>query len=261
MGFFKKQFLLSQLNWQDLMEYRFDIAIYTFSGVATPLIMMAIWLSIVQVSDIGYSRDDLITYYLGVILVGQLTSAWSAWFVSEDIRKGNLSNYLLRPYSYVGVFANQNFTEKILKALFLSPLLVMFVLTIHADITVTRLLLFALSVVLGAILYFLLDFSMGLAAFWMAESNALTNAWEIGYDLLSGRLVPLSFFPASALSMINFLPFRFTLSFPLEILLGKLPAADILQGLLVELVWLTAAGILYAILWTRGTKVYGASGA
>jgi len=58
-----------------------------------------------------------------------------------------------------------------------------------------------------------------------------------------------------------FLPFRYTLSFPIEVLLGQVSGQNIAIGLTMQILWLTAFFILVNTLWSCGLKRYSASGA
>jgi ABC-2 type transport system permease protein len=57
------------------------------------------------------------------------------------------------------------------------------------------------------------------------------------------------------------LPFRWTVGFPVEILLGRLTQAQILTGFAVQAAWLLAAAALLRLAWRVSVKKYSAVGA
>jgi len=79
--------------------------------------------------------------------------------------------------------------------------------------------------------------------------------------MLSGNLAPLDLFPAPIPQLSVYLPFRYTLSFPVEILLGRVSGDQLWLGFAVQSLWLLATIVLYRVLWTRGLRQYSAFGA
>ena len=74
-------------------------------------------------------------------------------------------------------------------------------------------------------------------------------------------MVPIDLFPAAVTNALRFLPFRYVLSFPVELTLGRLSLADIGFGLPMQYAWVLFFFLLYRLLWSRGLKSYSAVGA
>jgi ABC-2 type transport system permease protein len=58
-----------------------------------------------------------------------------------------------------------------------------------------------------------------------------------------------------------FLPFRYTMSFPVELLMGRLRLREILLGIAIQWIWVTALYALNRWVWHRGLRRYSAVGA
>ena len=72
--------------------------------------------------------------------------------------------------------------------------------------------------------------------------------------LLSGQLIPLSFFPAGILAVFKFLPFAGLVYTPTMVYLGKYTGVAILFNLGVQAVWVILLFIMTQIIWKRAIK-------
>jgi ABC-2 type transport system permease protein len=57
------------------------------------------------------------------------------------------------------------------------------------------------------------------------------------------------------------LPFRWLVSFPVELMLGRVSPSEALAGLGLQLFWSMAIFALFSRLWKEGVKRYSAVGA
>ena len=74
--------------------------------------------------------------------------------------------------------------------------------------------------------------SLGMVTFWTTRVGPVFDVFFTAELLLSGRLVPLSLMPDWAQQLANYLPFKWTFSFPIEALIGGLPNSELIGGLL-----------------------------
>jgi len=100
-----------------------------------------------------------------------------------------------------------------------------------------------------------------LTGFWITRSLSVNDAWFFTYSLASGYLVPLDLFPPVVRDILWFLPFRYTMSFPVELLMGRLKVAEILPGIVIQWAWVGALYALNRWVWHRGLRRYSAVGA
>jgi len=108
---------------------------------------------------------------------------------------------------------------------------------------------------------FLIQYTTGLLGFWITQSLSLHDAWFAVFSLLSGYLIPLDLFPPRMRDVLFVTPFRYMLSFPVEIFTKQLNIGQIIQGLAVQWMWLVVFYALYRFVWARGLKRYSAVGA
>jgi ABC-2 type transport system permease protein len=247
------------------IEYRGQIIIWILSSVL-PLIMLMVWLTIAgqQGAPIGgYDAAGFISYYLMVTLFRRITGVWIIWDMDNDIREGALSPLLLKPlnpmhYHFAAVIAGKPLQTLIV----LPPIAVASILLgAHYDLSLLSLLCVSIALCGGMMIEFLVQAIIGTFAFWITQATAVAELWFWIRSLLSGWVIPLALFPAALIGPLTVLPFRYTLSFPIEIILGRLPIDQIALGFGIELFWIAVFFLAFRWLWRRGLKLYGAVGA
>ena len=254
---------LLKAYWARALEYRGQILIYILSGIL-PLIMMLVWLSIAEDGPVaGYDATGFISYYLIVILMRRLAGAWIVWDMDHDIRKGALSPQLLKPIHPIHHLFARVVASKPVQVMLVGPPVVVAAILLGAryDLSIGSLLLTALAAFGALLIEFFAQAIIGTAAFWITQATSLAEAWFLIRALFSGWIIPIDLFPPAITGALMFLPFRYTLSFPIEIILGRLSLAQIGLGLAIQFAWAAALFIAFRLMWQRGLRHYGAVGA
>ena len=86
-----------------------------------------------------------------------------------------------------------------------------------------------------------MEWTLALAAFWTTRVSAINQIYFMAVLFFSGQMAPLTLLPRSLQVVAAVLPFRWTIGFPVELLLGRLTTAQALTGLAVQAAWLGAA--------------------
>ena len=255
-----------KMNVMLTMEHRVSFFISMGNLVLQPAIALLVWLA---ASDAGvqlpYDRSQFVTYFVLMGLVSLATQTWTAEYVEEDIRYGDLNKSLLRPAPNVLHYVANNAGEKVVKlALLLPPVLALALAFRHELRLPTEAaawLLFAMALAVAAVLHFLFDYLIGSLAFFLQDVNGVLSLERLCYGLLAGRFVPLAFFPPSLTGLLESQPFRYTLSFPLEVLTADLSPAALARGFAWQTGYCAALLLAYRVVWRHGLRAYGATGA
>jgi ABC-2 type transport system permease protein len=109
-------------------------------------------------------------------------------------------------------------------------------------------------------LYFLVQAIIGTLALRFESAASLFEAWLGFSNILSGYLVPLDLFPPAVREIALWLPFRFQLSLPVELMLGRWSHAQGLELLGVQWIYLAAFFLLTRVAWRSGLRHYAAYG-
>ncbi|HEV7213651.1 MAG TPA: ABC-2 family transporter protein [Chloroflexota bacterium] len=257
---------LTLMNVMLTLEYRGAFLIYMFNSVVVPLIPLVIWLTVsVQGVPLPYARSQFVTYYVMLGVVSVLAGVWVADYLPSEIRLGLLSPWLLRPSPRLLHYVGNNLGEKIIKLPLLLPMVVLAALAFHADLRLptafSTWLLFGGAVALAATLTFLLDVVISSFAFWVQDVEGIIGLKVALAGFLAGRFIPLALFPPAFAGFLAVQPFRYTLSFPLEILTGSLSAAATARGFAWAVAYCVVLYAGYRLLWRYGLRAYAATGA
>ncbi|MCM8807906.1 MAG: ABC-2 family transporter protein [Candidatus Omnitrophica bacterium] len=247
-------------------EFRIN-HIFSFLTIALPLIFMIfLWKKVYTDINViqNFSLSSIITYYFLVILIQDITYPGVNFEIVEDIKEGRLSIILTKPISYpiyifsikIGVSLPYFLISLMILSIFLFIIKENLVLPVDLCMGFIFLLVFFLSFVLG----FLLSFILSIFSFWIEEGGGLEKLTDVLIPILSGLILPLSFFPSFIHPFFKILPFKYTLNFPVEVFLGILPFQKILEGIIFQIAWIFISLLVSCLLWKRGLKHYKAIG-
>jgi ABC-2 type transport system permease protein len=213
----------------------------------------------------GYTLGAMISYYLVVTVVDALTAVTEDdWQIAAEIREGTISQFLLKPIDYL--------TYRL--CLFLAGRLVYTAVSVlpvgifllcqweHFAMPSSWLIVacFLLSVLMTALLQFLLSYTMALLAFWLMEVSSVIFILYAFEYLAGGHLFPLDILPPALSQALHFTPFPYQLYFPVSIFLGRISGSALWQGLVIQLFWVIASYALARWVWRRGSRRYSAFG-
>ncbi len=228
-----------------------------------PLIYMLVWTAASSTSAIdGFTRDNFITYYIILIFVNQLTYPTTHWTVGDNIYNGTFSMWLLRPLAPIYEAIASDLAVKIvcIPFTFIFTLFLSFVFKPKIELSLTYMVLFIISLSLAQVLRFMLSYTIAIMALMTTKINALLSINDTLIFLLAGQVVPTVLLPGALKNVTNYLPYRYMIGFPVEVILGKLNQDEIIKGLIIQLTWIILVVIIHQIIWKRGIKHYSSVG-
>lgn len=256
---------LVRMNVMLTVEYRVGFFIIMVNTVAGPAVALLIWLAVAEHGvGLPYSRQQFVTYFVLMGLVSMATASWTADYVAAEIRDGSLSEWLIRPAPNVLHYLANNLGEKAVKLGLLLPVVATVAAVLWQDVRLPaepgRWLLAGAALFLSAILAFMVDYLVGCTAFWLQDSGGVAAVERLLYGLLAGQFIPLAMFPPWTAGFLEAQPWRYTLSFPLEILTGALDPPALLRGFAWQALYCLGALAAYRLVWRAGLRAYAATG-
>jgi ABC-2 type transport system permease protein len=246
-----------------MVVYRAEIVIWILT-TTMPLIMYALWSTLAREAPLGrFDETMFAAYFLAMLVVRQLSSAWVVWELNDRIRSGRLSLDLLRPLNPLLTLAADNLAAMPTRALVLIPIVASAVLLLPPmpfSAEPAHWLLAIWATIFSWLLAFLFQSMIGLLALYTQQSLAFQDAWFGIWALASGYLIPLEIFPGLRQIAI-WLPFRSIGGLSTEIALGHLEGAALIQGLVSQLVWVAIALAFLTWWWPRAMRRFEAYGA
>lgn len=258
---------LWQVNWAEQWQYRANLIMYLLYWLVSPIIYLAVWTSIAASKGNvnGLTANDFVTYYMTLLVVDQFTSNITLHIFAYKVQDGSLSNELIRPIHpmLTNTLVN-NIAFKALSILGLIPIWIILFFLFGPDfsgVTWQGLLLSIPAMALGFIIAFLLSASVTSVAFWTTRVYSISEFYFALFLLFSGQFVPLTLMPDIIQQVARFLPFQFSLYYPIQLILGKLSPGQIVEGYFVASIWLVISYFLFKWVWREGVKRYSAVGA
>ncbi len=115
--------------------------------------------------------------------------------------------------------------------------------------------------VLGAFLMtFLVGVIIGTLCFFMESSLKIMDVWLAAYMVFSGYLIPIELFPSFIERILEWLPFRYQIGFPVEVLTNRYDLAGALTMLARQWSYVAGLSLLAWGTWRAGLKRFAAFG-
>ncbi len=251
---------------QNALVYRGQMLFWFLGDAVSVVMMLSLWLSVSATGLIaGYTKSELITYYILSLLLDRIIGFFPGHWVRNKIKSGEIiGDGLLKPVSYYFVAfmaeASWHSVTIFIGIISAAAFAIFFKDNFLWLLTFDKFFVIAAATALGIIIVFSTSFILGLLAFYFTEASIFEDVYFALLGLLGGVIVPVSFFPQQVKFIIDLLPFRFVLSFPLEIYLGKLSPTATLEGFIIGLSWAALLITVYKFVWARGVKAYNAWG-
>jgi len=261
------QYYLQQLKTVTafMLQYRAALGIWMIGHVMEPLVYMIVWAAVASGggSTGDYTPRGFAAYFIVMMLVNHATYSWIMYEHEYRVRHGSFSYSLLRPVHPIHSDLSDNLASKVVTLPIILAAAGVLAAVFHPDLhpPLWAAALFLPSVFLAFLLRFLMEWTLAMAAFWTTRVEAANQMYFMLLLFLSGQLAPLELFPAPVRALAAVLPFRWMLSFPVELLLGRLTPAEALTGLLIQGVWIAAVLGLMRGVYRAGVKLYTAVGA
>ncbi|MDQ6933413.1 MAG: ABC-2 family transporter protein, partial [Candidatus Eremiobacteraeota bacterium] len=195
------------------------------------------------------------TYATVALLMSLILEIDGTRAIREKVREGTIATDLMKPISLPLYFFSDGLGQTMFHALMVVPSILFSLLLVHIDVPRPSVFAaFLLSFVLGYLVNFFLNFLMNAIAFWTLETFAIQLIIRWVSDLLSGQIVPLTFFPGILGRIVFALPFAAIYSTPLLIYVGIIAPSDYGKYMLAQVLWLALFSALSLLVWRAASR-------
>lgn len=228
------------------------------------MVMIIMWFAILgdRTEVGGYARGDFIVYFLFMTLGWYIVGGSFSREIGRAIRNGDLNKYLLQPYHLV---LKCFFRELAWKAVSLAMSLPLFLGVLYLLRGYLSWQMFtgpwwqvALSLLLGSILFALMEAIIGSLAFWVTEIWPFAEMNEMLLNFFGGVLAPISLLPMVVQKMSVYTPFRYIFYEPVAIALGK--EGEPVKAILIQVLYIVVVYVVYKLVWKQGLHKYEGNG-
>jgi ABC-2 type transport system permease protein len=257
---FKRFFAVAKFYAKQSFAYRFNFIVDLIFYPLYLIINYFVFKSVFAYSGLdtirGYTLTALMGYYVLEMVVNTFYWTDIDENIANSIRKGKLTEKLLRPMSIVKRhFFGLAGSKSITLMFHIIPLFIIGFLLFRMNATWMSL-WFIPIVLLGYIINFFIAFITGIFAFWLKKTSGLISLRRAIIGFLAGAFIPLTFMPVWFQSVSWFLPFQYTRFIPINSFLGAYNNLFALKIIGIEIFWIVGLYGLYLLLWRAGENKY-----
>ena len=243
-----------------------------FVGPVYFLVQYCIWKAVysaqggTQAVINGMSLEQMLTYFGVNALIGYLTMDFADWNLQMLVRTGKFLTFALRPIDHKLFAFSQKIGHRVLGFFFeFLPCFLIFMFVFKINLIPEHWILAIISIALGFCMTFLVNYCIGLTAFWIVRAEGIRNVFQALQTVFNGSLIPLVFFGKNWQKVLFYLPFQYMLYVPSRVCTGSYELAGKTYAL-PQIVGIQACAVcvfllLTCLLYNRAMKQFTGVGA
>jgi ABC-2 type transport system permease protein len=269
--------IILRICLEERLVYRGDFMLGTlmrFLPIVTQIFLWtAVFSAISQKTIAGYTREDLLAYYLLTMLARAFSSMPTlASGISRSIRDGSIKKFIIQPVDMIGFLLLSRVAHKLVfYTVAAFPFALVFFLcrdffTGGWPVAGT-IVAFVWSLIMAFLLGFFLEATIGMLGFWFLEVSSLLFVYMLFSFFLSGHMFPIDMLDEVTFAgsvtwgdIVRLLPLQYLAYFPSAVFLGKITGPELTRGLIFQFAWVMF--FMFAARWSfnRGLRRYSAFG-
>ena len=252
-----------RIGVSEAVAYRAELFIWILA-TTMPLVMMVLWSTVARDAPVGrFNERGFVVYFLSAFIVRQLTGNWTAWQMNFDVRQGTLAMRLLRPVHPLASYAAEILAAVPLRIAVAVPVAAAMLLSGGKALLPREPAIWALwvlSIAFAWLIAFFINCAIGALSFFLESSLKVMDAYLALWFVFSGYTIPVELFPGALRAVADFLPFRYALGLPIELMTGAHGGVRALELVGIQALYVLGTAALALGLWSRGTRRFSAYG-
>jgi ABC-2 type transport system permease protein len=229
-------------SFQQSLQYRIanysGFVVNTFFFIVRAFVFMALY----ENRDIvaGYNVIEAITFTGITQAMIMVIGIFGTMDIANAVKSGEVAVDLMKPIDYQFVMLFRQFGRSLYYFIFRgTPIFLVMAIFFSWTPPQSWIILvpFFFSMILAVVTTFSLNFFVGMSAFWLLDARGVSGLIMGSGLLLSGFVVPISFFPSGFDKICEWLPFIGQSYTPVAIYLGKYTGTTMLIMLGRQLFW------------------------
>ena len=265
MIFLFKLFAITKISIKTGLTYITSLWLTVFTAIMQITVFFFIWKAIysgnAMLNNISYSQ--IIAYIiLSKILWSQIEFGMNL-HISDLIYNGSISIELLRPIDFqLYLYASR--IGDFISFFFINALPVLFFSFIFfgfpPPVGLLNFILFFISIINGITIAFMVEFFIGLLAFYTSNGWGLQTLKAAFIAFLTCALVPPEFLPQTLKKIVLFLPFKDMVYTPISIYIGLKNNHTAFKAVIIQLLWILFLTIISRLFYRIVVKRVVAQG-
>jgi ABC-2 type transport system permease protein len=204
-----------------------------------------------------------ITYYIIISFFSRLdTSEQTALKISEEIKNGVFSRYLLLPMGVKSYYFSLCISNMMVNFFLCIPALLVWILIFAKYFLLPEhfynIVVFSPLLLLGLIWLMQSNLSIMLISFWLEEVYAFFHIKRVLFSFLLGEIIPILLFPLEFQNILKHLPFYYIYNISIEIYFGNRSVN--LNDYVIIIIWNIFFYLLNSHIYRLAIKKYSGVG-
>lgn len=223
--------------------YRVDIAFSSVGNILYLAMSYCLWSSIYGSNSLLVG-DDFESTFVGICLSSTLITFYrtnTEWYFSEAVISGSISTDLIKPISLKSIYFFRGLGELIfnLVVIFCPVYIVLCIVYGNLISTPIQLAYFVVSFLCGYTINFLVNYQIGVISIFTHSVWGVSTVKDSVILLMSGAIIPLSYFGDTTRSVFENTPFYYVALLPIEVIKNSgVSFYFVLDALLVQIMWI-----------------------
>lgn len=246
--------VLMKCCFRQQIQYKLNLLFQIIGDWLAVYIKICIWQAVLNAGGIkSISFTALVSYSVIAVMISSLLRSRIAEELADRFRTGMIAIDFIRPISLKWYYFFGQLGENLYHTLFegfFIAVVSFFLWKLPVPGPETRL-VFLISLSLGILIMFSIQYTIGLLVFWMKDGTYTRMTADALFILFSGIDIPLWFYPDWLNSFCDFLPFSYVAYKPAAIWLGMGEAEQWHKILLVQLFWVFILFVAESLIWKQ----------
>lgn len=249
------------------LEYRFELLSTALTAVIGLSGVLILWDSVFKTTGIigGLTKSQTVFYYVLIPFVALITDVKISGKLGNEIKDGQFSKYLLKPYKVTVMCFFESLAELTQRLIMVAPIYLLaigifVVFSGQQGLNGANFLVGFIFAVFGFMVHFFLDTTIAWVAFWIGDVWSFQHVKNFVFNIFGGLNFPLDFLKGTLRWLFEFLPFKFFFYIPVSYALGIRPQGQIETDVTQIIIWSLVLIIFGQILQKLGLKQFEAYG-
>ena len=245
---------LIKIEFLSRIMYKSAIAMSIITDLLLVVMQYSLWKAIYSYNELDIL--DFSKMFSYVVLVQILANSYPSDVsgrIAKLVKSGDISLKLLNPFPFVGQVFIESIGNTIFKLCMLNiPLYIIYFLY-GVKLSLINFLYFILLYALSYVFYFFFEVIFGLFSFYTGSIWGLKNFKYVILLLLSGKAIPLNFYPRVLREILDFLPFKYMFYSPVMSLVENTQGG--IEAVLIQAVSIVLIFLLFNVMYRNVIRV------
>lgn len=212
-------------TYKEWLVYRSHMAVSIFVGPVYFLTQYFIWNAVYdggtgQIN--GFTLEQILAYFGVATVVNYFIYDSADWNLQMLVRSGQYVTFALRPMPHWVYALAQKLGHRSLGFIIeFAPIFCLFLFVFGIKLVPANWLWAIVSIALSFLMNFIVNYCVGLTAFWLVRAEGVRRVIMLIKDISAGVFIPLTFFPEWTQKLLFFLPFQFITYVPSRVFIGE----------------------------------------